>query len=199
MSFSSNSLAAFAFGCSLLMATPLALASDAGSLATAGFYVGGGLGVAKTRESEMGTVGGVPAVATVNDSAFSWKALAGFRLNDYFAVQLFYHDLGGLDLERVVNSVRQPDSTLDFSTWGAEVLGSYPVSDAISLFVKTGLHRWEGGINAAGTSDQGTDWLAGLGGDYTLDRDWKVRAELTHYRFDQHHLEDFDLALIYSF
>lgn len=140
-----------------------------------GLYIGGGLGWATTDG---------------NDD-LSWKGLAGWRLNQYLAAQVFYAGLGEHDVPGPVLG------DADAETFGAEGLVSFPISETFAIYGKGGAHRFD--VDAPGNSD-GTSWLGGAGAEMALSHNMSLRGEWTHYdmnSFDD--IDDFSAQIVFAF
>ncbi|MDP1625671.1 porin family protein [Parvibaculum sp.] len=134
-----------------------------------GLYVGGGLGWGWSD----------------NDDDWTWKGLAGWRLNQYLAVQGFYADLTDITVGGVSDSV---------DTYGAELLVSFPLSDTMAVYGKGGVHNYDD----VGSGRE-LSWLGGAGLDFSLTENMSLRTEWTHYDLDSDNVDDLSAQLIFAF
>lgn len=140
-----------------------------GDLQQRGLYAGGGLGWGWSD----------------HDDDWSWKGLAGWRLNEYLAVQGFYADLPPITNGPVRKNIE---------TFGVEGLVSFPLSQQVAIYGKGGLHNY----NDFGSS-RDTSWLGGAGAEFAVARNWSVRTEWTHYNTRTDSVDDIGVQLIYGF
>ncbi|MBX3445173.1 MAG: porin family protein [Parvibaculaceae bacterium] len=134
-----------------------------------GLYVGGGLGWGWSR----------------NDDDWTWRGMAGWRLNQYLAVQAFYADLADISVGGVTDSV---------DTYGAELLVSFPVANNVALYGKGGLHNYDD----VGSGRE-LSWLGGAGADFAVSENMSVRTEWTHYDLDSDRVNELSAQLVFSF
>ncbi|MFC6669688.1 outer membrane beta-barrel protein [Marinobacterium aestuariivivens] len=117
-----------------------------------------------------------------------YKVFAGYRVNDYFAAEFFYTDLGQAVFKDGVDTLK-----LEADTVGVAALGMVPINEYVDLYAKVGFHNWDADLNLAGTgislSDDGTDPVYGAGINYTVNH-ISVRFEFERYELDD---EDVDL------
>lgn len=140
-----------------------------GDLHQRGLYAGGGLGWGWSDR----------------DDDWSWRGLAGWRLNEYLAVQGFYADLPPISNGPVSKNLE---------TFGVEGLVSFPLSQQVAIYGKAGLHNY----NDFGSS-RDTSWLGGAGAEFALASNWSVRTEWTHYNTRTDSVDDIGVQLIYGF
>jgi OOP family OmpA-OmpF porin len=134
-----------------------------------GFYVGGTLGRAKTKDA-CARLG--PA-ASCDDTDTAWRILGGYQFNRNFSTEIGYHDFGSASI---------PGADVRANAWEWVGIGSIPAGP-VSLYAKAGLYRGEskGGGAAAGLKETNTTWTAGLGVQYDLTRQFAVRGEWQRY------------------
>ena len=117
--------------------------------------------------------GNVESTTTVDDAAFSWKAFAGYRFNDYMAMEFGYVDLG--TAENAMHAIStididgnllmgdrtvtiEADSFASIETRGLLLTlnGSYPVYDKVRVFGKVGGFLWKSDITSTTTTQMTT-------------------------------------------
>ena len=172
----SNKLQSGALALALVIAsTGTASALD---LTSGTFYVGGGIGASWLDPDTAGTVYSVS-----DDQDFSWHLLGGYRINENFAVELAYTDLGKADIAAGSASAGE----VDYSQTTLGVLWSPAISPDL-----TWNPYLKGGVTYSDRSwDRGDviydDWggFAGIGIEKQLDRyDLALRGEYIYYAKD---------------
>jgi OOP family OmpA-OmpF porin len=140
-----------------LLLTAAFVVAGAAAHATDGVYVGAGLGQAN--------------VDNIFDSDFSlhphdvaWKAAAGFRPIDWFAVEANYFDFGSQTKNFGLGT-----ASADAKAFAAYGMALLPVQPMFDLYAKAGVARWQldGNIRGEGQlfafSDRGTQVAYGGG------------------------------------
>ena len=142
---------------------------------------------------------------SVNESDTAWKAYAGFAVNDYFAIEGGYADLG-----KVVTQFGAtiPPSQIDailsdtFSVhpyqgdgWFAAAVLTWPVSpDRFNAFARIGMWGWEsnldvrvisGGSGSITDRESGTDMMYALGVEWQYNEQWSLTAEWERYKLNE--------------
>lgn len=175
--------------CMILLGTAVtwpAIADDAG------LYVAASLGRVDGPNNGVLGVGPQPLTGKIDDGNFSWSASLGYRLNQYFAIDLGYVDLGELEAD-VSDATRQTDgrASVSFSAEGVSVamiaglpLGRWrPYLKGGVLFTNTEL-AYAG--TGSGTRFSGRftndveDALYGIGVDYALNSDVYLSLDATY-------------------
>ena len=164
----------------LALALTAATSATALDLTSGTFYVGGGIGASWMDPDTDGTIFSVS-----DDNDFAWNVLGGYRINQNFAVELAYTDLGKAGLEVAADGSSAGEIKYRQTTLG--VLWSPTMKPDL-----TWRPYLKGGVNYADHSwDEGTldteEWNAfgGLGiekdlGSYGL----SLRADYTYYSQD---------------
>jgi OOP family OmpA-OmpF porin len=187
------------------------------------FYLGGSVGnvnvdlgapsstdVSDILLSDLGFSGTVTVTSdNLDDSDVGFKIFAGYAFDQYWAIEAKYADFGTVS-ENAVANINVTDgidtlvgtltlgADLDLSGYGIDVLGSYPVSDAFSVFAKVGyfFHKVDANLNLGFTGtdngvaatfsdsvaddDDGSDFSYGLGADYRF-QNMALRLEWERY------------------
>lgn len=159
---------------------PAAMAADANT----GFYIGGGIGQADMKQG----CEGVTISCDQKDTA--WKLFAAYQFNRNFGVEGGYNDLGKTTVNGVISSVSISGSA-KVKAWELVGIGTFPVADKFSLYGKLGMYRAKTDISVTGAvpgfsltltaSDTNTDWTAGFGAMYDINRNVGIRAEWQRY------------------
>ncbi|WP_107851902.1 outer membrane beta-barrel protein [Oceanimonas marisflavi] len=176
-----------------------------------GPYVGGSIGhtsvdwdVLDDLESEG---------ASVDDNDVGYKLFAGYRINNFFAIEGFYADLGkataaGSGL--VGGNTAHASADVDASTFGLSALAIYPINDKVEVFGKVGFNAWDADANAslripanginesASDSDDGTDPMYGVGAAYNIDN-LSLRVEFERYELDDANVDMASAGISYKF
>jgi Outer membrane protein beta-barrel domain len=148
----------------VLLATLLALAAGAAQADDELFYLGAG--VSSNKISDVTAIN-----ADLNTT--SWKAYAGVRPINEFAVEADYLDLGS----KTINT-SQSSTNLNYKAFAGYAVGFVPIPvPYLDVFGKVGLARWSSGgsTNSPGASlfslsDNGTEFAWGVGAQAHLDR-----------------------------
>lgn len=138
------------------------------------------------------------ATSTLDDSDTGFGLAGGYQLNDHFAVEFAYVDLGSVDyrssatLSDGVDEV-DVDVGLESSAQGPvlSALGIFPIGERFSLFGRVGLSL----MNAEGTarialdgitqrasqSSQKSDPMLGVGAELSLGKHFAIRLAWDRY------------------
>jgi len=140
----------------------------------------------------------VDSTATLDDSDTGFGLAGGYQLNDHFAVEFAYVDVGSVDYRAAVTvsdgvDEAVADVRLGSSAHGAVVsaLGILPIGDRFSVFGRVGLSL----MNAKGTaqiaiddisqrdsqSSQKSDPVLGVGAEYSLSKHFAIRLAWDRY------------------
>jgi opacity protein-like surface antigen len=161
-----------------------ALLTGAGALAADnGFYLGAGVGQANV-DIDAG-----PIDVDGDDTGF--KAIAGFRPLDFFAVELNYIDFGSIE----DNGVK-----VDADAIAAFAVGFLPVGP-VDLYAKAGLADSDASarVGSLRADSDGTDFAYGAGIQF---RFLSLSARLEYEKFDLDDVDDLNmltLGLTYTF
>lgn len=155
--------------------------------------------------SDLARLGWTISDAKVDDSSDAWKYYAGFRLNDWFAVEAGYVDLGEVVTEfSATIAPTQIDALLDdtFSVhpyqgdgWIVAGAGRWAlVPDEFFLVGRAGFFSWEsktrvrvaqGGTGSVAGDDSGTDAMYGVGVEWQFDEKWSLTADWERYQLNE--------------
>jgi OOP family OmpA-OmpF porin len=140
----------------------------------------------------------VDATSTIDDSDTGFGLLGGYQINDHFAFEIAYVDLGSVGSRHAVtvtDGASQADADVQFesSADGAavSVLGILPIGERFSVFGRVGLSflsadgtariEIDGETQRPGQSSQKTDPVFGVGAEYTLGKHTAVRLGWDRY------------------
>jgi OmpA-OmpF porin, OOP family len=162
----------------------LVAAADAYADNDAGFYAGGGVGQFDVQIDDVDDVG--TTIDRYNSDDTAWKAFAGWRANQWLALELAYVNLGSPRDEIL------PDTFLTVETDGFApyVVGTIPIG-FFEVFAKAGYYWYEVDARVSSplgnASDSDSDstftWSAGVGLNF-FER-FNVRLEYEQFDFDQ--------------
>lgn len=143
------------------------------------WYVGGSIG-----ESEIdGACDGTSALGiSCDDADTAWKAFAGYQVNQNFALELGYTNLG-----EVSGSAGGFNVDIESTAWEFVGLGILPLGNNFSFYGKAGLFRSETDLttNIPGVSEESesnTGLTFGVGAMLNVTRNVAVRAEWQRYQ-----------------
>tara|TARA_B110000977_G_scaffold194755_1_gene271945 strand:+ start:759 stop:1370 length:612 start_codon:yes stop_codon:yes gene_type:complete len=147
--------------------------------------------------------------ASLDDSDTSYSLYGGFRINQYFAVEGGYLDLGESAL-----SAQSDGSELYFAgplNLVAEVdgfniggKGIIPINEKFELFAKLGVYMWEAeakiknGPVSESDDDDGSDAYYALGGTFLVGQ-ISINAEYALYELEDVDVENISVGLQYAF
>ena len=187
----------------------------------AGWYVGAGAGATSFEETGITAADVediiVPAIIdsadvslSEDDSDTGFKVLAGYRFNQYVAVEVQFADLGTASLDFTgegdidggeggsIDVDIAGGADVDVDGFGINVEGSWPINESLSLIGKIGMFSWDaesaGSIDltvggdtesfAVATDDDGTDVNFGIGARYTFMKQLGVQLEWERYALE---------------
>lgn len=140
----------------------------------------------------------VDLTSTLDDSDTGFGLAGGYQLNDNFAFEFAYVDLGSADyraLATVSDGTEQADADVQLESTAdgpvVSVLGILPVGERFSVFGRVGIAllnaKGTARITLAGISDrvsqdeQKSDPLFGVGAEYSLGKHFAVRLAWDRY------------------
>lgn len=183
MAIGKKRLIAGLIGAGFALSAPSALAQAQQDVR---FYIGGSLGQAQVDLDCTGTT-------SCDDKDTSWKMFGGYQINQNFAVELGYSNLGEVRADTpsfVFGGLTVPPATtrIETTAWELVGVGSLPMADRFSLFGKLGLYRAETKIDiafeGAGSvtdDDNNVGLTLGVGARYDFTRNLGIRAEWQRY------------------
>jgi len=122
-------------------------------------YFGGSFGSSEADDYCTTTKG-----CTDKDS--SWKAFAGYKINELFSTELAYTSIGDLHKEGTAS---------DISALSVTGVANLPINDQFGIFGKAGFSRWTSENTDSDRS--GTGLTYGVGAKVNLSESMKLRAE----------------------
>ena len=177
-----------------LFLSALVFAMSGSAFAAEGFYVYGGLGYSKADTevaSETIVVGREYATIGADEDGVGVKLAAGYRFNDYFAVEGSYAYLG--KAEATVSSTVDFDAkaSMKAHVMAVDAVGLYPVNKDFDVFAKAGVGlsyvKTSASANIFGDayafSESDTRFVTklGFGAEYKVSQNVAIRAEYERY------------------
>jgi len=151
----------------LLLSATLGATAFGASAEEHGFYMGAGVGQSRVNDGSYDD----------RDTAFSM--FGGFDVNQYFAVEGGYADLGKLESDTGGTAF---EATAPY----VAAVGKYPINEKVSVYAKAGFNRWslDNAIPSVtgDTDDSGTDPLYGLGVQYRLNDKIGMRGDYSRFK-----------------
>jgi OOP family OmpA-OmpF porin len=187
---------AMAISLAAMVASPVLLAQDGNKYdLTSNWY--GGLNIGQTYESindgaianqELG--GGLTSL-TDDDRDNGYKLFAGYQLNDNFAVEAGYFDLGQFGSRAIKDQVGALKTRTKTKGFNVDLVGSMPMTEKLSAFARAGVHyseakdRFQGSDNVVVTDrhrrERDTDMKWGGGLQYDFTQKFAMRLEAERY------------------
>ena len=155
--------------------------------------------------SDLSSLGWTINNPKVDDSNTTWKVYAGFQVNDWFAVEAGYVDLGEVITQ--FGATIPPNEIMDllsdtFSVhpyqgdgWMVAGVARYAfVPDQFSVVGRAGLFAWEskttvrvisGGTGSVAGEDSGTDGMFGVGVEWQINEQWALTADWERYKLNE--------------
>ena len=194
----------------VLVALPIAamlVAEDA--QAQNDWYIGAAVGKAdidyKAADltSDLSSLGWTIENATVDHSDTAWKIYGGWSMNQYFALELGWVDLGKIETRysttippnEIDNILADTASVHPLTGDGVTVAAvlRWPFADNFAVHGKAGLFAWnsdvdvrvvQGGTGQVLIDDSGTDAMYGLGLEWKFIDRWSLTAEWERYQLN---------------
>lgn len=167
----------------------LALCFAASSTAMAeGFYAGAGLGIVQIEDEDQGI--------SFKDNPMGWRLIAGFDVNENFAVEGNYINSGTAE-----DVIQGENVEAELSAFVVSFIGLMPISDTAKLFGKLGYYTGEEEVTAFGiTLDEDADgFTAGAGVRFDMANNFSIRGDFDWYDTDLDTLWSFGVGFQYSF
>ncbi len=167
--------------------SPLTAAADSG------FFVSGAIGSAKLDE-DFGDF-------AVDTSSTSFRLTAGWRFNDYFALEGGYHSFGKFE-DQVDDDGVPVNVSLKADGFTLGAIGSIPLGEQFSLFGRAGAFFWDGDAdinNVTQATPEDTNIFIGAGADYAFTEQFSVTGDWTRYELEDVSSGVFSIGFQYRF
>jgi hypothetical protein len=160
--------------------------------ADTGFTVGGGLYYGFVNEDVDGgfDVGDIK----IDDSSAAYNLNAGYRINNWLAVDAGYWDLGSYASDRDLEGERLKS---DASAWSLGGMFSVPVW-IIDLYARAGYAWWDEDNKNVDDND-GADLYYGLGVAFNLGRSFDIYGEWVRFDLDGKDLDQLGVGVRFTF
>jgi uncharacterized repeat protein (TIGR01451 family) len=175
------------------------------------WYVGVSVGTtnldysASDLTNDLSSLGWTINNPSVDDSNDAWKYYAGFQVNDWFAVEAGYVDLGEVITEfgaTITPNEIDPLLSDTFSVhpyqgdgWIAAGVGRWTIApEQFFIIGRAGLFAWEsktevrviqGGTGSVTGDDSGTDAMLGIGIEWQFDQQWSLTVDWERYKLNE--------------
>jgi OOP family OmpA-OmpF porin len=140
----------------------------------------------------------VSLTSSIDDSDTGIGLAGGYQLNDHFAMEFAYVDLGSVDYRAtatVTDGVDQADADVSLSNSASgpvlSAMGILPIGERFSVYGRIGLSLMtakgtaritlNGATDKASQSSQKTDPVYGIGAEFSLSRNFAVRLAWDRY------------------
>lgn len=166
--------------------------------ANSAWYVGGALGQSRAaiddkRLARSLTANGAALTGfTTDERELGYKLLVGKQLNQYFALEAGYFDLGTFGFAATTSGNGKLRGEAGFRGVNVDLVGQLPLTQRLSLLGRVGAQyartstHFSGNVLAGVTnpnaSEKKTNAKAGLGLEYKLSEGLAVRGEVERYR-----------------
>lgn len=197
------------------LASPLAMAEDA-----LGFYGGANVGrTGATIDNARITSGLAAGGLTTNsiserDRDTGFKVFGGYQLNQNFALEGGYFDLGKFGYTANTTPAGSISGDMRVRGLNLDLVGTLPLSERFSVFGRAGINYAQAKDNFSSTgavkvinpnpSERGANYKLGVGLQYAITDALSVRGELERYRVkdgvgNRGHIDMASVGLIYRF
>jgi OmpA-OmpF porin, OOP family len=170
-----------------------------------GVYLGASLGQSKFNDACQGSV---PAGFRVScdDTDTAWKIFGGYQFTPHIAAEIGYTNLGSAQATATGFGI-QSTASVEATALDIVAVGSWPVSQAFSLYGKLGVYHGDVSVSGGATGgralsggDSGSDVTFGLGARYDFNRNIAARAEWQRYNgFAGSDIDVLSLGVLYRF
>jgi OOP family OmpA-OmpF porin len=165
-------------------------------------YVGGSLG-----QSDIGNeiTTGLITSGPVDGKGSAFKLLTGYMFTPYLGIESAYVHLGDLTYSGQFGVLPVSGGKVEATGLTLALLGSYPLTQELSLFGKLGLFLWEWTARDAtagqpfATAEDGSDLSFGVGLSYGFGRRWAVRAEWERFQLNDADADLLSVGVVWRF
>ncbi len=131
------------------------------------------------------------------DDANSFALSGGYRVNQNFAIEVSYIDLGESEDDIA------PVWTVDVDGINFSAVGIFPASEQVELFGKVGMYKWDISVSEAGFgefySEDGTDLSYGFGASVNLTKQFSLVFEYQKFDVDDEDFSNISLGARVNF
>jgi len=146
------------------------------SIALAGGYVGGSVGGSYVK-LKVEDIEGIAEDFELSGADIAYKVFGGYKPIPFFSLEGGYRNLG-----KVTDTEDDVEVGIETKGWDVEAMGILPLGIA-HAWAKAGFFFWnsEPPGGSQGESDSGTDFMWGLGGDFSI---LKIALRLEWEKFE---------------
>jgi OOP family OmpA-OmpF porin len=170
----------------LLFGLPLSVQAD-------GPYIGASIGNASLDDDFDGL--------NIDTDTTAFRIVAGWRFNDYFALEGGYHDFG--DFEQTIDVLgTQVTAVLSANGFTFGAVGTIPLSERFALMGRAGMFFWNGNaeINAVSqASPEDNNPYFGAGLRFDLSQKLQLTGDWTRYDLEDTDSGVLSIGLQYQF
>lgn len=151
-----------------------------------------------------------------DSSTTSFGISAGYRVNDNFAFEGSYLNLGTADLStsEVISGVQvNAKGEIEITGINLGLVGIAPVSERFDLYGKVGVFMWDADLDITATgsmggvthteraseSESGTDLSFGVGGQFHVTDNFAIAGEFTRYDLEGDALDNISVVARFKF
>jgi len=161
----------------LALCVAAALTSGVAMAADNGVYVGGSVGQGRPTFGSESLSGGTGL--STEKSATAWKGFVGYQIDKTWGVELNAMHLGTYDVSAPALGT---SGSARINGMGADLVGTMPITNGVSLLGKVGAIRTSERINGSVGSATEKQWSPklGVGLKYDINERLSARVELEH-------------------
>ena len=171
----------------------LAFVLPTAALADAGFFVSAGVGSAELSDDFDGF--------GIDTDSTAWRLSAGYRFNDYVALEGGYHNFGRFEQDVIVEGAPVAVALkADGFTLGARA--SLPLGERFGLFARAGAYFWDGDSDLNGVSiasPEDSNLYFGLGLRYDLGDRWSISGDGSRFELQDTSSTVFSIGMDFRF
>lgn len=205
-----------AVGCITLaaLASPAAMAQDSG------WYGGANVGPSRATiddpriRSSLLSQGFTSVTIADDDRSTGFKIFGGYQLNNNFALEGGYFDLGRFGYTATTVPAGTLNGSMKVRGLNLDLVGTLPLSERFSVFGRAGINYAQTKDHFSSTgavtvtnpnpSERGTNYKIGAGLQYAITDALSIRGELERYRVkdgvgNRGHIDMASVGLIYRF
>ena len=166
--------------------------------ANSAWYIGAGIGRTKANINQSKIInslmqsGASSVLFNANEKDTAYKFILGKQLNQYFAVETGYFDLGKFNFNAVTTPPGTLNGEVNFKGINLDLIGQLPLSEQFSVYARFGMHYTKANANFTGnrllavtnpsSSENKLNPKIGLGMEYKFTQALAVRGEVERLR-----------------
>jgi OOP family OmpA-OmpF porin len=138
---------------------------------------------------------------SIDESGTAFRIVAGWRFNEYFALEGGYHDFGDFEQAFVVDG-EELNVALSADGFTLGAVGSIPLSERFSLMGRAGMFFWDGNAeinNVSQATPEDNNLFFGAGLNFQLTQKMRLTGDWTRYDLEDTISNVFSVGLEYRF